>query len=71
MFEDILDGWEDLLEKHPEESANPFYDEYMEEQDEWDTGMDWHAGDTDTIWNTQKSIFATSLTAVGSAVSYA
>jgi len=53
MFEDILEGWEDILEKHPEESANPFYDEYLDELygDDWDTGLDWHV-DNDTIWNT-------------------
>jgi len=54
MFEDILEGWEDILEKHPEESANPFYDEYIEEHygDDWDTGLDWDVRDKDVIWNT-------------------
>jgi hypothetical protein len=55
MFEDILEGWEELVD-HPEESANPFYDEYLNELygDDWDTGLDWNTDvDTkDTIWNT-------------------
>jgi hypothetical protein len=47
MFEDILEGWEDLMEK---EGPGPFDDII----DEWDTGIDWDTGvDTkDTIWNT-------------------
>lgn len=55
MFEDILEGWEELVD-HPEESTNPFYDEYLNELygDEWDTGLDWDTGadSKDTIWNT-------------------
>ena len=46
MFEDILEGWEELVDK----PASPFDDII----DEWDTGIDWETGvDTkDTIWNT-------------------
>ena len=45
MFEDILEGWEDLIEKPVA------HDELLEELygEDWDTGMDW---DTGTVWNT-------------------
>lgn len=46
MFEDILEGWNDLVEK-PDEHHDEFLEELYKE--DWDTGVDW---DTGIVWNT-------------------
>jgi hypothetical protein len=46
MFEDILEGWEDLLVE-PDGPVEGIVDERF---NDWDTGLDW--GDIDIIWNT-------------------
>jgi hypothetical protein len=48
MFEDILDGWNELEEAIAEEP--------IEDDEDWDTGNRWDTGRDSDVWSTTDSV---------------